>query len=232
MLLTELLHKTIPNIKSTNKSTSGILINPNKAVIGVGAQTIAYLHKKFPTKIIKTIQITGSDDPSYQFLRLVLKHQKNPYFPKIYSVKQYRTSQMSYINHQDEFSMIDHKDEFSPAPDQLTYTLIVVTERLNPLRDLNTKDLEMLGIEDVEVPNRLKQHKRISAIKFKQAFLDPIYRKKMIQTATDPWLKQALRLLEPLFRNYGPDMHDGNIMTRDDQHWVFVDPITYYSDDK
>jgi hypothetical protein len=51
----------------------------------------------------------------------------------------------------------------------------------------------------------------------------------MLQKIKDPNLNKALRLLEPLFRNYEPDMHGSNIMLRGSQ-WVFMDPISHPQD--
>jgi hypothetical protein len=226
VLLSEILDKSSPYIKTSNKRVNDLLSQKKHQVVGVGAQSLAYLHKKFPGKVIKTIQVYGDSDPSYQFLRLALKHQDNPYFPKIFSVKMYPTERVFGNERARSFEEIDPTEEFSPAPYQAEYTLYVVMERLQPLIGMTEQDLERFGIEDFPIPQRMKTWRRQAEIKFRQAFNDPKWRLHMQQFVRDPALKQALRLLEPLFKHFAPDMHSGNILTRGNS-WVFVDPITH-----
>ena len=93
MKLNEILEKPIKNLKQGSKPTTDLLRHSNLSAVGVGAQAIAYMHQKFPDKIIKTVQILNSSDPVYQYVRLCLNHQNNPYFPKIASVKQFPSEQ-------------------------------------------------------------------------------------------------------------------------------------------
>lgn len=230
MLLTEILDKPTNQIRTSDKPVNDIIQHRNTNVIGTGAQAIAYMHKKFPGKVVKTIQITGTDDPSYQFLRLAMRHQNNPYFPKIFSVKMYPTNKVEYNTRGDEFDKIDPLDKngfgkFSPPPSQLGYTIYVAMEKLTKHPNLTTNDLEYFGIQDFPIPQRMRGYKRQSEIKFRLAFKDADYRQYMQQIVKDPQLKQALRLLEPLFRHYEPDMHGSNIMMRGNQ-MVIIDPIS------
>jgi hypothetical protein len=55
-------------------------------------------------------------------------------------------------------------------------------------------------------------------------------RQTIYKKTVDPELKKAMKLLEPLFRNFGTDMHFGNVMVRktgQGSQLVFMDPITY-----
>ncbi len=226
MLLNEILEKPSSQIRTTQKPASDLLDSPHHTMLGTGAQAIAYLHKKFPGKVIKTIQIHGPNDPSYQFLRIILKHQDNPYFPKIFSVKMYPMKAVNDRFRRSMFDDIDPTGEFSPPPDQSNYVLYVVTERLSPLTAMTTADLERFGIEDFPIPQHMQKYNRQAEIKFRMAFKDADYRQYIQQVVKDPKLKQALRLLEPLFRHYDPDMHGGNIMRRGSQ-WVFMDPVAH-----
>ena len=59
-------------------------------------------------------------------------------------------------------------------------------------------------------------------------FEDATTRKMIVELTTLPSLKVAMRLLEPLFKNYLPDMHSGNVMYRKTPIGpvlVFLDPI-------
>lgn len=222
MLLIEFLKKSSPNIRTTNKLVSDLINTKHHEIVGVGAQAIAYLHKKFPGKIVKTIQIFGVNDPSYQFLRMVMKHQDNPYFPKIFSVKMYPSNIINQQVRNDMFDDTDATGEFSPPPSQKGYTLYVVTERLTPLKEITEEDLYSFGIR--VIPPLPSAQQPSPDIRFRRAFRSEGYREHIRYFVKDLKLKQALRLLEPLFRHYEPDMHKGNIMLRGKQ-WVFVDPV-------
>jgi hypothetical protein len=221
MLLWEILDKSSPKIKTTSKPVSDLLPPNTHKVVGIGAQALAYLHHKYPTKIIKTIQVYGDSDPSYQFLRLVLKHQDNPYFPKIYNVKMYPTKEANYRTRGIDFDEMDPTGVFSPPPSQLDYTIYVVMEKLSNLSQITEQDLRMFGIPKVGSGK--------VDLQFRRAFKDRYLRSVMINNVKDPFLRQALRLLEPLFNHFEPDMHKNNIMLRG-THWVFVDPISHNVD--
>ena len=234
MKLIEVLQKISPKIKTSTKSAHDFMIQRQHQLVGGGAQALAYLHKKFPNRIIKTIQISYASDPSYQFLRLALNHQDNPYFPKIYSVKQYTMKRMSDTDRDFQFALVDVTDDFSPPPDQREQVLYIVMEKLTPVT-ITADDLEYYGLTQI-APSLLPLHlikrglppEQQVKMAFRRAFTEASIRKRMYQHVSDPKLKQALRLLEPLFRHYAPDMHPGNIMKRADGHWVFIDPITPY----
>jgi len=226
--LNEILSKEIPNLKTSDKPVNDVW--PNQKVLGIGAQSIAYLHKKYPDKVVKTIQVTGTADQSYQFLRLCTKHQNNPYFPKIYAMKYYPSKQEpnNKLDFRDE-DFEDYYDDYPPA--RLDNTLIIVTEFLTPLTDITNDDIHRLGLDDFELPNNMISYKGRNDITFSMAFKNPTWRKYMQVHATDPQLKQALRLLEPLFKHYEPDMHTNNVMIRPPNQWVFIDPISANYDD-
>ena len=238
MLLIEILSKASPKIRTSKKTVSPFVPHKNHQVLGIGAQAIAYMHKKYPGKLIKTIQIYAKDDPQYQFARLCLNHQDNPYFPKIFGVKMFTSEDMHYQKREDQFGKISDKDLVlgEPAPSQLDYTLYMATERLKPINTINQSDLDRMGIVLPEVDPRLiaqwtaasNRYNRASVLEyhFRFCFEEPHLRQQLTNGVTDPQLKQAFRLMEPLFRHYRPDMHTGNIMLRGSQ-WVFVDPVTH-----
>ncbi len=233
MLLCEILDKLTHHIKTSNRQVDDLISRKKHQVVGAGAQSLAYLHSKFPGKVIKTIQIRGYSDPSYQFLRLVLKHQDNPYFPKIFSVKKYPTSQTSQRQRGIDFREVSPGVEFEPAPSQADYTLYVVMEWLQPLSTMSENDLIKFQLQNYLPTNMYnfakKSSKDMPGLKFCNAFKDPDVRKYMIAHITDPTLKQSLRLLEPLLRQFEPDMHGSNILMRGAQ-WVFIDPVTHTFD--
>jgi len=232
MLLNEILEKPSSRIRTSSKPVLDILSHKKHGVVGVGGQAIAYLHKKFPGKVIKPVQITGPSDPQYQFTRLCLKHQDNPYFPKIYAVKMYPTKEMDWSERDRMFSSTSDKDMAlgQEAPYQLPYTLYIVTEKLRHMSTITEKAIADMGfrmppLTPDEMPRFFSREQGIED-HFVAMFRTPMSRRNMQRTVHDPKLKEALRLLEPLFRNFTPDMHFGNIMLRGSQ-WVITDPITY-----
>lgn len=235
MKLFEILDKSIKGLRTSNKEVQDTIRNTNQRVIGIGAQAIAYLHQKFPNQIIKTIQISGTNDPQYQFLRLCLKHQNNPYFPKIFAVKQYKTKDVSRKERSDKFSELqgEYGEPFDDIPNEAQkYTLFVVMEKLQPFSHMGI--FRQLGVNPTpdDMTPRDKQSLRLTSglnrtdIMIRMAMSNPIFRKKVIMTTPDPKFAQALRLLEPLFKHYSPDLHTGNIMIRGSNQLVFIDPIT------
>lgn len=232
MLLNEILEKPSSRIGTSKKPVLDILGSKNHEVLGVGGQAIAYLHKKFPGKVIKPVQIVGPEDPQYQFTRLCIRHQDNPYFPKIYAVKMYPTKELDWREREEMFSRKSDKDRVlgSEAPYQMPFTLYVVTEKLHKIRDISVKAIAKMGIIVPPIApdewSRFRTEEQGIEEHFANMFRTPAGRLNIMRTVHDPKLKEALRLLEPLFRNYTPDMHFGNIMLRGNQ-WVITDPITY-----
>lgn len=232
MLLNEILSKPIQNLKQSPRAVNDLWTTKQHNVIGVGAQSVAYLHNKFPGKVIKTVQISGTDDPSYQFLRLCLKHQNNPWFPKIYTVKQYKTNQQTDKQRSNQYDNLNIRfnDNEETPPGLQKYTLIVVTEKLTPIKE-NQYSVEEIGqkfgcdvAQFTNNPRFEQSHAQQSFIVGK-LFENPAQRKILFQQSKDPAFKQALRLLEPLFKHYDEDMGFRNIMMRPPDQWVFIDPI-------
>jgi hypothetical protein len=239
MKLKDLCEKKIEMPTSKGK-TSGMFQSSGLSYFDAGIQAIAYLHQKFPNKVIKTLNISGENDPAYQFLRICKNHQDNPYFPKIYAYK-------LYDNSYDE----DDKSRFKQfraisgyrgsPPDWKDKILIVVTEKLEELKKnqrivipllqqvgILPPDLTKLRYIDHTKPNN--QGEIMPPLRaISRSFEELEDRKRIYNTTQDVQLKQAIRLLEPLFNSYYPDMHEGNIMLRlnPTPHLVFIDPVTF-----
>ncbi len=185
MKLFEVLSKRHPNIPQASKDPMDPLHPPSWDYIEGGQQSLVY-STKHPNVVVKVAYTkTGTQDPTYQFLRVILNHQDNPYFPKVYHVKQYP----SY--------------------------LIITMEKLSPMTN-------------ADYPLLQQTVGSISLSEFEQIFHDSTKLKQLIKTTNDPELRQALRLMAPLFQHYDPDMNPGNIMIRPTpRHIVFIDPIAY-----
>lgn len=204
MLLNEILNKTHPDIRSSSKPMPrgrNLEYNTPKnwENVGRGQQSNVFTHPLHPNKVIKvTVALNDVEDPTYQFIRLCKSNQDNPYFPKIYNIKKY------------------------PSGDESV--LVISLEKLKPL---DVSDFEKLK-QVMSIPFVSDDDKHGSTVGgIHHSFQSQTVRRYIMKNTPDTQLKQALRLLEPLFRHYGPDMHLGNIMKRTNGQIVFIDPITY-----
>lgn len=247
------LYEIKANIPKSKKAVGNILKNKNLAQAGTGVQAVAYLHKKFPNTIVKAIYIEGEHDAAYQFVRLCMNHQNNPFFPKIFYAKMYDT----------RYDGIEQSKLYksNDLPDYRPQLLIVVMEKLHKIDEdmgyeTSLQLLQSLGI----LPEDLSKHpKQWTTQQWRERFdknaagyedeeewwtnLDepspleyrikgmfeiPKNRMWLRNNTNNPKLAEAMRLLEPLFRRFTPDIHMDNIMIRRTgvgPQLVFVDPV-------
>jgi hypothetical protein len=222
MKLHHIIEKQL-DIPRSKKAISGIIQNKNTHVLGSGIQAIAYAHKKHPNSIVKAIAVSGKDDPAYQFLRICVNHPDNPFFPTVYKAKMYNTREMS----DSELEFVEAQLSLGMAPEESLYQILCVVERLKEFSlERGTTQCEILANLGI-VKFRKVDNNNIGAFRVEAAnvFKTKESRSLLYQRATDPQLKQALKLLEPLFNKYDPDMHLGNVMLRGTQ-LVIVDPVS------
>jgi hypothetical protein len=199
------LHEIIEEYHSS--SSGGPPVNIKKDInitsrkIGSGIQGVAYKHPKQPNVIIKTAKMKDPQtDPYANFIRMVLKHQDNPFFPRIYSAKIYNT------------------------PNSNDYTMVVTMEKLYPvyrnpkLDDIVIDNFQLQGI-DIKQVTDLFDYLHI-----------PKNRYTIAKKTRNPKLREAFELLEPLFELPGTfmDMHHKNWMMRltgVGPQLVIVDPV-------
>lgn len=232
MLLRELLEKKL-NIKHVNKSTSGLLQNPKGLnYLGAGWQAVAFELKKRPGVVVKTIMVDGENDPQYQFLRVCKNHPNNPYFPNVFHLKMYNAEEPMDDDHrEDEMGKI-HPHDY--PPNMKKYVIVASMEKLEPFSNLSEEEalqfLNSIGIQPKRPTTGSKKYREGNLTKFIPVeFRNPVERKKIASITTDANLKQALRILEPLFNKFHPDVHGNNIMLRDvggTYQLVFIDPIS------
>lgn len=188
MLLTEI--KRAP-IKS--KTTEQVFdpadfpdrFEPIGSGVGSGLQdSRIYLDKQHPSRVVKVVDIMDTSDSYLVYIRMVEAHQNNPFFPRIYGYKVY------------------DRDTH--------YKLVVFMEKLVPLNkldeDVAAQILSSIGIE--YVGSFTYDHSLAKIMK------DPKYREQLKQSTRYPKFKEALRLLEPLFKKYIGDLHIENLMVR------------------
>ena len=242
-LIDPLLVEKKLSIPQSQKNTTGILKSPNLVHLGTGMTAIAYLHKKFPSKVVKTINISGENDPACHFLRICVNHQNNPYFPKIHAYKQYNTTEFGNwddidVERDQRYQELHGVTKIDYPPQFNYYQLIIVMEKLYPLKGNDSAALPILQELGI-LPQDLTTIEKTTNFKGEEVDTDPldllstilnnpIERKRLRQIAKDPFFNQAMKLLEPLLIKHAPDMHHGNIMLRkspDGPHLVIIDPV-------
>lgn len=207
-ILKEKLEKAIPDLSASSRPQSrdwdrGMPRYKKSAKLeplGIGGAT-SVAHKHKPSgDVVKYTELgrEGISHTNYQFLRLILKHQDNPYFPKVYKVKTYPKRGVSD-----------------------TAEMVLRMEELHHLDNSNFyKIFDELGLERPTNKTAWQAGLIIDGL-----FMKPQTRQQLMRTTKNPKLREALRLLEPLFRHYQPDMHIANWMLRTNGELVITDPI-------
>jgi hypothetical protein len=174
---------------------------------GGGYGSSIYLDLKHPNRVLKSVVVDSLNDPYVRFIKTADKFQDNPFFPRIYGYK-----------------IIEN--QFPGNVD--AYQIFVFMERLVPIHKLNNRVarylLKRVGINFDANWNLEDDDSELAVLTS-----DPNERKRIRSTTDYPKFKQALRVLEPLFRAYGSDMKIDNIMVRQTKtempQIVLVDPI-------
>ncbi len=180
---------------------------------GIGSGIVdseVYVDTKHPNRVLKVVPIRNMNDPYYRFLRMIEQHQNNPFFPKIYGIKVYDTT-----------NQLEYGTELYDIPH---YYLYVFMERLQPITVLDPQHayqlLDSLGIE--------YSGKLTDDLSLRSLLSNKMVRQYLRQTTVNPQFKQALRLLEPMIKHYGGDLHIDNFMIRltgVGPQLVIVDPL-------
>lgn len=167
---------------------------------GMGAGILdseIYLDKQHPNRVLKMVTIRNMRDPYYRYIRMIEKHQNNPFFPKVYGIKVY-----------DAFG---YDTEYTAVPDH--HILYVWMERLNPLSKFKPRLVHSL-LDDIGIRYKGATSTETGDYSLRQQFERPAQRKRYAKFTPNPKFKEALRLLEPLFVNFKSDLHIDNFMLR------------------
>lgn len=231
MKVSELLEKKL-EFKTSQKPIHGMIQSKQLNHLGTGVTAIAYEHKKRPNTVIKTIQLLNKEDPTFAFVRLCMNNKENPFLPKIYAAKVYNIQRMDPDEREQLYQMMDPED--SP-PEEGQFVMIIVMEKLYPIHNAANRAVATQLLQQLQVvpsnpdeipPNLVGVRDPLSITNRK--FANPFKRQELKQSSSNRQFKQALRLLEPLFKYGEPDLHKKNIMLRQTTNGpelVLVDPI-------
>jgi hypothetical protein len=231
MRIGEILSEVKLKPRISNKSTSGVLKSPNLQFIATGTQAIAYYHKTHPNTVVKVAAVSGEGDPIWQFLRICINNQKNPYFPKIFNYKIFNLKSITdeeeaYLENNPEF-------EYLPIHDNRKMQILMVTERLNEITAPEfEQSLSKLGLDKLINYTKRKwqpgySYPLTTDLIWKMLMDKEVGRRYLRSESSDKHFSDAIRLLSPLIatgRMYA-DVHLGNMMLRKDGQLVFNDPL-------
>lgn len=213
------------NAPKSSKPISDLIDKPDHMkYLGAGWQSMVYALKNHPDKVAKISNIHDESDPIYQFVRVAKNHQNNPYFPKIYNAKMYPSIPQDEWDRDETMKNIDPNNW---TPMQRKKILVYISEKLKPLSEVDDSVIRQLRVNMGIDPTFKKS--RMGAV-----FGDPHDLAWLYKTTNDNNLKNAIRLMSPLFKVFATDLHDGNIMIRETTQGlqlVFVDPFSDNIDD-
>lgn len=160
-----------------------------------------FLDTKHPNRVVKVVRIRHKGDQYLQYLRLIEHHQNNPFFPKLYGYK-----------------LVEQPDS--------SFYLYVFMEKLLPLTLLD-KDVATQLLQNVGLPFN-KDWPITYSFLLRYELEHKSSRQEMMYTTQYPQFKKAMKLLEPLIKLYGNDMHVDNFMVRLTSvgpQLVIIDPL-------
>ena len=210
-----------PGIRGVNLSfpydstTNTYLPKKDVSRLGSGISSIALSKKSKPHEVKRITHTVRNgaglnDDPYLNFLKVAVKHQDNPYLPRIYSVKTFLSTEGNY-------------------------TYYVDLERLHSWKELSWAQWAYLfkkffgtQIRD----NREIYSKQGAAEKFAEDFKKTVhdFYKKTHGVIISKYLNDALKLISPFVENFYIDLHQENIMFRFTPYGVqpvITDPLYY-----
>lgn len=190
----------------------------SEETIGTGIQSMVYVHPRDKSKVVKIADIKNPDNDSYlEFVRLIVSHQDNPFFPRIYNVKLYE------------------KPPEDRTRSEGDYRLVMVMERLYSIWDLMNNhrymkaaldELVSLGIPDSVTQEYIDSQEDPTVLW--DYFEDTDNIEDLIQYSDNHSFREAMNTLVPYMRSFGQDMHMGNIMVRPTKNGiqlVIIDPL-------
>jgi hypothetical protein len=187
-------------------------------LVGTGMQ--AKVYHTGQGVVTKVASIGGMNDSTMKFLQIILDHQDNPFFPKIYHARVYK----------DKDKRIDR------------LVLLVQMEKLTPLSSDKIEDaaihlFDQLGFELNDVEERTiaaasynsRQGVRLQMLtRYVDMFFDTTQdQDNLLQKSKNPKFNEAIKLLHPYMDGMS-DLHAGNWMVRLTGHGpqlVIIDPF-------
>ena len=219
MKIQELFEKIDLSTSTPIQFRNGQWLPISGELAGKGIQARVYnTGQGMVTKVAVLDEEKGINDNAVKFLDLVLQHQDNPFFPKIYHARIYR----------------DKEGVRNPI-------LVVQMEKLIKVYDPKIADAAESLFRQLKVPTEkhlVKQSHSEDPLTRIQARTDSFQRKverltpaelsKMASKSKNPQFKEAVDVLVPQMQKLGGDLHFGNWMVRltgSGPQLVVIDPF-------
>ncbi len=213
--------KTIKSNTNVNDSLidkhSGTPIVKNKLVkvLGSGLYSDTIEHENEPGVVRKISKkmIDVTKDGYFKFISTIVTNdrlQSNPYLPKIYKIKIYKTVNVEKKN-------------------RIEYFYVVQMEKLYPIEQLDSKEMEMITNKALHIKSTPNNKEKIraphdalvdtlyNALSYVRYQDDSVGHESIDNTVNikDPQLKQAILFVKKSIRiSGGNDLHEGNLMFR------------------
>lgn len=230
------IHEIKFNPRTSTKAISGVIHSDKVEYIANGCQAIAYYHKTHPNTVIKVAAVSGPADPIWQFLRICVNHQNNPYFPKVFNHKIFNLKGLTAA----EIEYLESLTEYLPIHDNRKMQILIITERLEEVSPWQFSiyceyELGLGGLFNAYKSKYQRTTKTpLTPELIWQNMMDKEAGRKMLRKyTTDKNFADAIRLLSPLL-NSGKmyaDVGLHNMMFRNNGQLVFNDPLAIVIDD-
>lgn len=176
--------------------------------LGSGVQASAFSFPKQTNTIVKYSTIwtdTPEHESAVKVVSLILKHQDNPFFPRIHKAK-----------------IVSFYD---PRRKDTKFMLVVQMERLHSMKGDKIKHIIPQLFANIGLD--LEKH-NLTVAKLGTIFSNPRFIKGLVQRSNNPQFKEAMQTLQPLINRHDSDMHQDNWMVRltgSGPQLVIIDPI-------
>jgi hypothetical protein len=238
MLLLELR----PDLPQSSKKVK-IPVPKNSTHLGMGIQGFARKFAGRPNTVVK-IALMGNHDAYEEFIKVVLNHRDNPFFPRIYAVKKYRIdsldrSDYEYLVKRVGGTAAEGMDD--DILDNMTWMLIVVMEEL---KSVENRKYERAIIQNIiqlfgktvmnQIYDILGRDDDMDVDTLLSALSQVFICKQVIKETQNPKFRDALRLMVPLLNRFYADIRGSNVMVRltaQGPQLVFIDPVFSHPND-
>jgi len=216
------------NIKHvTLRDEKPVDFKQTKDVLGKGAE--ATVLRGNDNNAIKIIDIPDTDDPTYQYIDMVMDNQDNPHFPRIHGAKLYENSEdtKSDWGHMTPLKLVINMEKLIPFNnDKVIHNLPILLQQLG----ISDRELGIQRDANGDIAQQDENSIDIIGNYLQGIFATPKGRAYLISKTQNKQLKEALQLTSNVLDNTKSrgDLYEYNVMLRltgSGPQLVIVDPV-------
>lgn len=197
----------------------------------LGVESRVYKHKKHPNIVTKVALVASKETPYVKFIETILQHQDNPFFPRIYNAK---------LIERPPDEEEDWRKDLYDEPDQYL-ELFIQMEKLHSLKTGQLREtlphiFKQIGVDFISPESLERAAHTVPGEDWEESASGQLFgafetrqgRRQLIDKSKNPMFKEAMRVLEPHFEEFGADLNIGNIMVRltnTGPQLVIIDPL-------